>query len=178
MRGADYQMDGQVEEGEQLDMITVYVDADGCPVKQEVYRVAGRYGLKVVLVANAPMSAPREEWIELVVVKGKFDAADDWIAAHATSADAVVTADVPLAARCVATGARVLTPTGRVFTEDSISDAVATRDLLTHLRGAGIMTGGPAPFSKTDRSRFLQQLDQIAQSLLAHEREISAENTP
>ncbi len=146
-------------------MFEILVDADGCPVKQEVYRVAKRYGLKVTVVANSQMYIPSEDWLELVVVSDQFDAADDWIVDHATRNDIVVSGDIPLAARCLKKGARVLGPKGHVFTEDSIGDALATRDLMSHLRDIGIMTGGPAPFKKRDRSRFLQGLDSIVQSI-------------
>ena len=143
----------------------ILVDADGCPVKQEVYRVAKRYGLKVTVVANSQMHIPSEDWIELVVVSDQFDAADDWIVEYITKNDIVISGDIPLASRCLKKGARVLGPKGHVFTEDSIGDALATRDLMSHLRDIGIMTGGPAPFKKRDRSRFLQSLDGIIQAI-------------
>jgi uncharacterized protein YaiI (UPF0178 family) len=145
----------------------ILVDADGCPVKQEIYRVAKRYGLKVTLVSNSWMRIPREEWLELVVVNDQFDAADDWIVDHITENDIVISGDIPLASRCIEKGARVLGPKGRVFTEDSIGDAVASRALQSYLRELGIMTGGPAPFEKRDRSRFLQRLDEIVQAVRA-----------
>ena len=143
----------------------IYVDADACPVKQEVYRVARRYGLEVTLVANSWMRAPDEPWLVLEVVGDGFDAADDWIVEQVGPADVVVTADVPLASRCLKAGARVIGPTGRPFTTDNIGQAVATRDLLAGIRGAGEMTGGPPPITKRDRSRFLQQLDEVIQSI-------------
>ena len=143
----------------------IYVDADACPVKQEVYRVARRYGLGVTLVANSWMRVPDESWLALEVVGDGFDAADDWIVEHVRPADVVVTADVPLASRCLKAGARVIGPTGRPFTDDNIGQAVATRDLLAGIRGAGEMTGGPPPITKRDRSRFLQQLDKVIQSI-------------
>ena len=139
--------------------ITLYVDADACPVKDEVYRVAERHGLKVHVVANSPVQVPREPWIERVVVGGGFDAADDWIAERAGPGSVVITADVPLAHRCVAAGAAVIAPTGKAFTESSIGLALATRDLMADLRLAGAVTGGPRPFSARDRSAFLQALD-------------------
>jgi uncharacterized protein YaiI (UPF0178 family) len=139
--------------------ITIYVDADACPVKDEVYRVAGRYGLHVVVVANAFLAVPREPWIERVVVPGTFDAADDWIAERAGPRAVVVTADVPLAARCVKAGASVLAPTGKPFSESSVGMALATRNLMQELREAGAVTGGPRPFSPKDRSAFLGALD-------------------
>ena len=143
----------------------IFVDADGCPVKQEVYRVAKRYGLKVILVSNSRMRTPHEDWLEAVVVDGHFNAADDWIAEHASENDIVITGDIPLASRCLEKGARVLAPKGRVFTRDSIGEALASRELLSHLRDLGALTGGPAPFEKRDRSRFLQRLDEMIQAV-------------
>jgi uncharacterized protein YaiI (UPF0178 family) len=146
-------------------VLHIYVDADACPVKQEVYRVARRYGLGVTLVANSWMRMPDESWLALEVVGEGFDAADDWIVARLHPDDVVVTADVPLASRCLKGGARVIGPTGRPFTDDNIGQVVATRDLLAGMRGAGEMTGGPPPITKRDRSRFLQQLDEVVQSI-------------
>lgn len=146
-------------------MLHIFVDADACPVKQEVYRVAKRCGLQVTLVANSWMRTPDDRSIALEVVGGGFDAADDWIAEHVQAQDIVVTADVPLASRCLKQGARVLGPTGKAFTNDNIGQAVATRDLLSDLRGAGEITGGPPPLEKRDRSRFLQALDTVIQSI-------------
>ncbi len=142
-------------------MLHIFIDADACPVKSEVYRVAERYGLGVTVVANSWMRTPGEGWIRLEVVGSGFDAADDWIVEHVASNDIVVTADVILAGRCLKAGARVLGPGGKPFTNDNIGDALATRELLAELRGAGEMTGGPRPLTKRDRSRFLQQLDQM-----------------
>ena len=139
----------------------IYVDADACPVKEEIYRVARRYVLKVFVVANAPLRVPLEDLIELVVVKGRFDAADDWIAERVETGDIVITTDIPLADRCLRRGSRVLSPKGNAFTEDDIGDAVATRALLDMLRQGGAFTGGPAPFAKADRSRFLSKLDEM-----------------
>jgi uncharacterized protein len=147
-------------------MFKILVDADASPVRQEVYRVAERYRLKVVLVANSPMNVPDQDWLELVVVGGQLDAADDWIVDHISRNDIVVTGDVPLASRSLKKGARVLSPHGTVFTESSIGNAVATRDLMTHLRGIGIITGGPPSFDKKHRSRFLQALDTLIQANL------------
>ncbi|HUL04942.1 MAG TPA: YaiI/YqxD family protein [Candidatus Acidoferrum sp.] len=138
----------------------IYVDADACPVKQEVYRVAGRYGLKVYVVANDVMAVPNDPLIERVVVGDRFDAADDWIAERVGRGSVVITADVPLASRCVKAGASVIAPTGRAFTEASIGMAVATRNLMADLRARGETTGGPRPFSRQDRSRFLSALDE------------------
>ena len=147
-------------------MAAIFVDADACPVKEEVYRVARRYELKVVLVANKPLRKPDDENVELVLVEGQFNAADDWIADHAGAGDVVVTGDIPLAARCVRGGARVVTPSGRVYTDENIGGALATRDLMTQLRDIGAVTGGgPPPFSKKDRSRFLQRLDEAIQAI-------------
>jgi uncharacterized protein YaiI (UPF0178 family) len=146
-------------------LLHIIVDADACPVKKEIYRVAGRYRLNVTLVANARMRVPDERWITLEVVGDRFDAADDWIAEHVQAHDIVVTADIPLASRCLAKGACVLGPTGKPFTEDNIGSAVATRELLAGLRAAGEITGGPPPLQKNDRSRFLQQLDNVIQSI-------------
>ena len=144
--------------------VSLFVDADGCPVKQEVYRVAMRYGLRVTLVSNSRMNVPREEWLELVVVAERLDAADDWIAEHAGAGDIIVTGDIPLAARCIKKDALVLSPAGHVFTEENIGDALASREVLAHLREQGMVTGGPAPFEKKDRSRFLQRLDDVVQA--------------
>jgi len=142
------------------------VDADGCPVKEEVYRVAKRYGLKVVLVANARMRIPSEDSIEQVVVKGRYDAADDWIVEHVAEDDIVVSGDIPLASRCLKKGASVIGPKGRVFTEDSIGTALADRALLAYLRESETMTASPAPFVKKDRSRFLTRLNEVIQAIL------------
>ncbi len=146
-------------------MLHIFVDADACPVKQEVYRVAGRFGLPVTLVANSWMRVPNERRIALEVVGDGLDEADDWIVEHLQPHDIVVTADIPLASRCLAKGARVLGPTGKPFTEDNIGMTVATRDLLSELRESGEITGGPPPLNKRDRSRFLQQLDEIIQTI-------------
>jgi hypothetical protein len=146
-------------------LLHIYVDADACPVKQEVYRVAGRYGLHVTLVANSRMRIPDEKWIGLEIVKDGFDAADDWIVEHVRADDIVVTGDIPLAARCLKKKAHVLGPTGKPFTEDNIGETVATRDLLAELRGAGQITGGPPPLDKRDRSRFLQNMDEVIQKV-------------
>ena len=117
------------------------------------------------MVANSWMRIPNERWIVLEVVEDGLDAADDWIAEHVEPHDIVVTADIPLASRCLNEGARVIGSTGKPFTENNIGEAVATRDLLSDLRGAGEITGGPPPLKKRDRSRFLQQLDEIIQSI-------------
>ena len=142
------------------DELSIYVDADACPVKSEVYRVAERYGLKVYVVANDIMSVPRDQPnVELVVVSDRFDAADDWIAERAGPGAIVVTNDVPLASRCVKSGAYALAPNGRVFSPDSVGMSLAVRNLMQDLRASGEVTGGPPPFSKKDRSAFLSALD-------------------
>ncbi len=139
--------------------ITIYIDADACPVKDEAYRVAERYGLKTFVVANAWFRVPRSAMIEQIVVSDGFDAADDWIAGRAAQGDIVITADVPLASRCVKARAVVLSPTGKPFDETSIGMALATRNLMDDLRAGGEIIGGPKPFSKRDRSAFLSALD-------------------
>lgn len=146
-------------------MLTILVDGDACPVKQEVYRVARRYGVRVTVVADSWMRVPEEDGFELVVVKGDFDAADDWIVEHTTAGDVVITGDIPLADRCLKLGARVLGLRGREFTEDSIGEAMAGRELASELRDMGIQTGGPRPFDKRDRSQFLQAMDAILRAL-------------
>lgn len=146
-------------------MLHIYIDADACPVKQETFRVAKRYGLPVTLVANSWLRTPDESWIRLQVVKDDFDAADDWIVDQAGPDDVVITADILLAGRCLQEGSRVIGPTGKPFTEDNIGAAIATRELLAELRVTGEVAGGPPPMDKRDRSRFLQQLDQEIQSI-------------
>lgn len=137
----------------------IFVDADACPVKDEVYRVAERYALCVHVVANAFLRVPRSPMIQLMVVEAGPDVADDWIAERATKRDIVVTSDIPLADRCLKAGAIVLGPSGRFFTTDSIGTALAQRSVMEHLRSFGEGGGGPRPFSKEDRSRFLSSLD-------------------
>jgi uncharacterized protein len=139
----------------------LYVDADACPVKAEICRVAARHGLGVTFVAHSSMRVPEGPDVALEVVTAGFDAADDWIAGHAGADDVVITADVPLAARCVAAGAAVLAHDGREFTPDNVGEALATRNLLAEMRGAGMPVSGPAPFEPRDRSRFLQALDRV-----------------
>lgn len=146
-------------------MLHIYIDADACPVKNEVYRVAEREGLAVTLVANSPMRIPEKTNITLEVVGNGFDAADDRIVENVAPGDIVITADVLLADRCLKEGARVLGTTGKPFTEDNIGSIVATRNLMADLRGAGEITGGPAPMTKRDRSFFLQKLDEAIQSV-------------
>jgi uncharacterized protein YaiI (UPF0178 family) len=146
-------------------VLHIFVDADACPVKNEVYRVATRCGLDVTLVANSWMRVPAKPRVELKVVGDGFDAADDWIVDNVGHHDIVVTADIPLASRCLKKGARAISPKGKPFTEDNIGQTVATRDLLSELREAGQITGGPPPFSARDRSEFLQQLNNVIQAL-------------
>lgn len=142
-------------------MIEIFVDADACPVKDETYVVATRYGVPVTLVANAPMHVPQGMGVELVVVEAGPDVADDWIAEHVRRGDVVVTADIPLAARCLESGALALGTHGREFDEDSIGGALATRELKASLRESGIATGGPAPISAKERSLFASKLDEL-----------------
>ena len=142
--------------------ITIFIDADACPVKNEAYKVAGRYALKVFVVANSYLNVPRAPLIERVVVDDGFDAADDWIALRARPGAIVITADIPLASRCVKAGASVISPAGKAFTEDSVGMALATRNLMQDLRAGGEIIGGPKPFSPRDRSAFLSALDLAA----------------
>ena len=144
-------------------MLEIFVDADACPVKDEVYDVASRHGIYVFIVANARMRVPEGAGVEMVLVKDGPDAADDWIAEHIRPADVAVTADIPLAARCLEAGARVLGTHGQPFTEDSIGAALATRDLKAELRESGLVGGGPPPLSQRDRSRFAASLDRLVQ---------------
>ena len=146
-------------------MRVIYVDSDACPVKPEVMRVALRYNLSVTFVSNSWMRLPEEWKAKLVVVEGAFDAADDWIVEHVKKDDIVVTGDIPLVHRSLKAGARVIAADGKVFDEENIGNILATRDLLHVLRGAGEITGGPAPFGKEARSRFLQGLDNIIQDI-------------
>ncbi len=140
--------------------LRVLVDADACPVKDEVYRVAFRRDVPVSIVSNSRMRVPEHPLVERVVVSDGFDAADDWIAERADREAVVVTADILLADRCLKAGAAVLSPTGKPFTPSSIGAAIATRAIMADLRAGGDQLGGPAPFAKTDRSRFLQALDE------------------
>jgi len=148
-----------VEDWKQPSAIRIFVDADACPVKNEVYRVAERYGLKVYVVANSFMDVPRSDLIERVIVNEGPDIADNWIAERAGPSDIVITADILLAGRCVRNQAAVIGPTGKPFDGNSIGMALATRNLLTDLRSAGATTRGPPPLSRQDVSRFLSALD-------------------
>jgi uncharacterized protein YaiI (UPF0178 family) len=145
-------------------MLIIYVDADACPVKNEVYGVARRYGMSVVIVANAPLRVPGDALIELVVRPG-FGTADDYIAETIGPGDVAITADIPLASRCLQKGGRVLDPRGRELMDNDIGAALGMRDLMDHLRQGGTMTGGPSPMKPKDRSRFLSKLDEIVTAL-------------
>lgn len=138
----------------------ILVDADACPVKDEVYRVALRHGVAVMIVSNSPIRVPDHPLIARTVVGDAFDAADDWIAERADNRSVVITADILLADRCVKQGSVVLAHSGKPFTANSIGGAIATRAIMADLRAGGDIIGGPAPFSKADRSRFLQALDE------------------
>ena len=146
-------------------MLDLYIDADACPVKDEIYRVAERYGLQVLIVANNWMRVPDHPMIKLVTVADGLDVADDWIAERAGVGDIAITSDIPLADRCIKNGARALSPNGKPFTEDSIGDVLATRNLMTELRETGEIRGSGRPFTKQDRSRFLQTLDTTIQAI-------------
>jgi uncharacterized protein YaiI (UPF0178 family) len=146
-------------------LLHIFVDADACPVKQEVYRVAKRYDLGVTLVAGSWMRVPEEDNLSLKVVGEGMDAADDWIVENLEVNDIVITADIPLAARCLEKAAYALGPTGKPFTQENIGSALATRDLLSALRDFGEVMGGPPPFDKRDRSRFLHRLDEAINAI-------------
>jgi hypothetical protein len=146
-------------------MLDIFVDGDACPVKDEVYRVAARHDLKVYVVSDGPLRAKAVGRVEFVRVQQGWNAADDWIAERAGEGDIAVTGDIPLAARCLAAGASVLAPNGREFTEDSIGESLATRELMDQLRQMGEVTGGPRPFQPADRSRFLARLEEIIQAI-------------
>jgi len=146
--------------------VRIVVDADGCPVKDEVARVAQRLSLPVTFVANRHMKIPKGQSFSLEVVPELFDAADDWIAENCDDSTVVVCGDIPLAARCVAAGAHVVDPRGRILDEDSVGEALARRDLSTHMRDLGLPTRGPAPFDSRDRSSFLQAMDRVLQSVM------------
>lgn len=145
----------------------IYVDADACPVKDEVNRVALRHGLRVVLVANSWMRIPDHDWLTLEVVNDHFDAADDWIVEQTKPGDIIITGDIPLASRCLEKGTRVLGHKGKPFTEATIGEALATRELMSRLRDDLGMQGGPAPFAPKDRSAFLQALEEMARKAIA-----------
>ena len=142
------------------DVLRILIDADACPVKDEVYKVAWRHDVPVRVVSNSFIRVPAHPLIERILVGSGFDAADDWIADNASPASIVITADILLADRCVKLGATVLSPGGRRFDANSIGAAVATRAIMADLRAGGDQLGGPAPFAKADRSRFLSALDE------------------
>ncbi len=146
-------------------MIQIYIDADGCAVKDEVYKVAARYKIKTFIVANKYLNIPIDPLIEMKVVAGSFDAADDWIVEQVTNRDIVVTSDILLAERCVKKSARVIGPKGNEFTEDNVGMAVANRELMQNLRHMGENRGGPSPMDNKARSSFLAKLDQVIQAL-------------
>jgi len=149
-------------------MTEIYIDADACPVRDEVYRVAERVGLKVYVVSNGsrPILPSRNPLVSMVTVSEGADAADDWIAERITPSDICVTADIPLASRCLKKDARALAHNGKLWTQDNIGSALAGREIGRHLRESGVTTGGPPPFSKADRSRFLNALDAVVQQAL------------
>ncbi len=145
--------------------IRIFVDADACPVKREVFRVAERHRLRVYVVANSPIQVPRDPLVERVTVGSSLDAADNWIAERADATAIVITNDIPLASRCIKAGAKVIAANGRAFTESSIGMTLAMRNLMTDLRETGDLTGGPPAFSPRDRSAFLAELDQTIRRL-------------
>ena len=145
--------------------IRIFVDADACPVKEEIYRIAERHGFRVYVVANSPIQVPRDGMVERVTVATGLDAADDWIAERADPAVIVVTNDTPLAGRCLKAGAKVIAANGRAFTDSSIGMALAMRDLMADLRDSGHVGGGPPAFSPRDRSAFRSALDQAIRRL-------------
>ncbi len=147
------------EPAKPLPVLTILVDGDACPVKEEIYKVAFRHNVPVIVVSNSPFRVPIHPLVRRVVVSDGFDAADDWIAEAANALTVVITADILLADRCIKAGATVLSSTGKPFTAGSIGGQIATRAIMADLRAGGDIIGGPAPFSKTDRSRFLQALD-------------------
>ena len=147
-------------------MTEIFIDGDACPVKDEVYAVAARIGLAVVLVANQRIHVPADLGVEMVVVEEGPDAADDWIAEEIRAGDVVITADIPLAARCLEVGAFALGTNGREFTPDSIGSALATREIKASIRESGIATGGPSPISGRDRSRFSNVLDRVVHAAM------------
>jgi hypothetical protein len=153
-------------------MTDIYIDADACPVREEAYRVATRLGLPVFVVSNGsrPIRPPGLPNVRMVVVDATPDAADDWIAEHITAADVCVTADIPLAARCLGKAARAVSPTGKHWTQDNIGNALAGREVSRHMREVGLTTGGPAALTRGDRSRFLSALDSAVQAALAASR--------
>ena len=147
-------------------MTEIFIDGDACPVKDEVYAVAARIGLAVVVVANQRINVPADLGVEMVVVEKGADAADDWIAEEIRASDIVITADIPLAARCLEVGAFALGTNGREFTSDSIGSALATREIKASIRESGVSTGGPPPLTGRDRSRFSNALDRVVHAAM------------
>jgi uncharacterized protein YaiI (UPF0178 family) len=158
-----------------LNATRIYIDADACPVKDEIYRVAARFGLPVSVVAGQFIRVPQDPLIERIAAGSGMDAADDWIAERAGKGDIVVTSDIPLASRCVKAGAEVIAPSGKPFTEQSIGMTLAVRNLMTDLRSTGEVTGGPKSFAPRDRSAFLSALDQTIRRLQRQRAEPSAQ---
>jgi uncharacterized protein YaiI (UPF0178 family) len=146
-------------------MLELYVDADSCPVKDEIYRVVYRYALTVHVVANQSLTVPDGDGFRFVLVGDRFDEADDWIAEGAGRGDIVITADILLAARCLENDAQVLGPRGRVFKDATIGDALASREAQAYMRDMGVAAGGPPPLQERDRSRFVQRLDEMVQAI-------------
>jgi uncharacterized protein YaiI (UPF0178 family) len=151
-------------------VLNIYIDADACPVKDEIYRVARRYSLDIIVVANSWMRVPETDKITLKLVEESFDAADDWIAEAVEEGDIVITGDIPLASRCLKKGAAVIGNGGRPFTVDNIGELMASRELRAELRQTGEVTGGPPPFGKKNRSRFLQKLDETVHAIRRRQR--------
>ena len=151
-------------------MTDIYIDGDACPVKDEVYKVAGRYGLQTFVVANAFFQIPTSPLIVRMVVDAGPDVADDWIAARIEPGDIAITNDIPLAERVLAAGGAAIAPNGRPFTADTIGSAIAQRALMEQIRSTGEITGGPKPFAAADRSQFLQAMDQAIQKELKRRR--------
>jgi uncharacterized protein YaiI (UPF0178 family) len=158
-----------------LNTTRIYVDADACPVKDEIYRVAGRHGLPVSVVAGNFIRVPQDPLIERIAAGSGMDAADDWIAERAGRGDIVITSDIPLASRCVKAGAEVIAPNGKPFSEQSIGMTLAVRNLMTDLRSSGEVTGGPRSFAPRDRSAFLSALDQTIRRIQRQRAEPSAQ---
>ncbi len=144
-------------------MLEIYIDADGCPVKEEIYKVADRFQIKVIVVANKYIQIPSNSRFSMQVVSGGFDAADDWIVEQTSVGDIVVTTDILLAQRVLLKQAKVLSPKGREWTEENIGEAVGKREFMAHLRQTGEAKGGPAPMNKKDKSQFLSKLDEVIQ---------------
>lgn len=147
-------------------MTDIYVDGDACPVREEVFRVADRLGLRVFVVSNGsrPIRPSGRPNVQMITVAATPDAADDWIAEHVTPADVCVTADIPLASHCLEKGAHALAPNGKRWTGENIGNALAGREVSRHLREIGMATGGPAPLTRQDRSQFLSMLDTVVQA--------------